>query len=436
MFGKIPQHLIVTGSAWVSRVVIALVQVFSIRILLEGLETERYAVFVLLNALIAWYLLVDMGVGVSLQNYISEARAKGDDEGGYLALGAFVAGILLILAIGFLYLLSPYLSKIFLKQFDFMSGAEKSHIFFVSGMLFLGLGIGNISYKAWYSQYKGHLSNILPATAASIGLGLVWMVIHQQWDDRKRLLWCVVAFTLPSTLLSLASFIKQLAEVPSGRFRVTKVMLRNFMGRSLKFWLLYALATVVLSVDSVIISQYLSPHEIVLYGVTTRIFGFAAFFYTSFYAALWPYLTEAITKNDWETIKGHLRKAFLFSAGTITLFTLILLLFMPFVSDILSPREKLEVPTLFIILLGAYHLVLAWVHGFAVVLQSMSDLRVLIIWGAIQALFSIFFQVLFVQWWGLYGMTLGLIASFLLTSVWVCPRRVHYHYKLSMEKAS
>lgn len=435
-FRKIPQHLVVTGSAWISRVVIALVQLLSIRILLDGLGVEQYAVFVLLNSFIAWYMLADMGVGVSLQNYMSEGRAKEQDERKYLALSALVAGTLLMLTIGLLYFLSPYLSKVLLKPFDFMSGDEKSRIFFVSGMFFLGLGIGSIAYKAWYAQHKGHLSNIVPALAALIGLGLVWIIMHQQWDAQSKLLWSVVAFTLPSTLLSLASFIWQIADIPKASWRITDAMLRNFIRRSLKFWLLYAMATTVLSVDFIILSQYLSAREIVVYGVTTRIFGFAAFFYTSFYAALWPHFTEAITKNDWVSVKEHLRKAFFFSAGIITLFTLLLLLFMPSIADILSPREKLDVPLLFILLLGTYHLILVWVHGFAVVLQSMSDMRVLVVWSAIQALLSIFFQVMFVQLWGIYGITLGLITSFLLTAVWVVPSRVRHHFKLSMYKSS
>ncbi len=424
-----------TGSAWISRGVIALVQLFSIRILLEGLGGERYAVFVLLNAFIAWYMLADMGIGASLQNHISEDRVRGGDEGRYQVLGALVAAPLLALTIGLLYLLSPNLSNVLFKPFPFMGGPEKARLFFISGMLFLGLAIGSIAYKVWYAQHKGHLSNIIPAIGAVIGLGLVSVVMHQRWDVQTKLIWGVVAFTCPATLFSLGAFVVQLTSFSKARWRPDTVILPQFIARSLKFWLLALLATAALNVDYLIISQYLSPHEIVVYGVTSRLFGFVAYFYTSLYAALWPLFTEAITRNNWKRVKVYIVKAFLFSAGIIVSFTLFLLVFMPSIANLLSPREKLDVPLLFILLLGIYHLLLTWSHGFAVVLQSMSDVRFLVVWGAAQALLSMLFQVLFVQLWGIYGITLGLIASFVLTAVWVIPNRVRRHSMLAMDRA-
>ncbi len=413
----------------------ALVQLFSIRILLEGLGVERYAVFMLLNAFIAWYMLADMGVGASLQNHMSEERAREGDEAKYQVLSAWAAATLLASTIGLLYFLSPYLANVLLRPFAFMDEAEKARLVLVSGTLFLGLAVGSISYKAWYAQHKGHLSNIVPAIGTIIGFGLVWAIMQQRWDLQTRLMWSVIAFTCPSTLLALGAFVGQLVSLPKGSWRLSTALLPKFIGRSLKFWVLSLLATATLNVDYVIISQYLSPHEIVVYGVTSRLFGFVAYFYTSLYAALWPHFTEAITRNNWKRVKVYVVKAFLFSAGMIVSFTLFLLLFMPSVADLLSPREKLDVPLLFILLLGTYHLLLTWSHGFAVVLQSMSDMRFLVVWGVAQALLSVLFQVLFVQLWGMYGITLGLIASFLLTAVWVIPKRVRHHFMLAMDRA-
>lgn len=415
--------------------VIALVQLFSIRILLEGLGGERYAVFVLLNAFIAWYMLADMGVGASLQNHMSEERARGGDERRYQVLSALVAAPLLALAIGLLYLLSPYLSSVLFKPFPFMGGTEKARLFFVSGVLSLGLAIGSIAYKEWYAQHKGHLSNIVPALGAVIGFALVALVMQQRWELQNKLIWAVVAFSCPATLLSLGAFIGQLTSLSKASWKPDTTIFRKFIARSLKFWLLTLLATATLNVDYLIISQYLEAHEIVVYGVTSRLFGFVAYFYTSLYSALWPHMTEAITKNDWKKVKVNVGNAFLFSAGIIVAFTIFLLLFMPSVANLLSPREKLEVPLLFILLLGIYHLLLTWSHGFSVVLLSMSDVRFLVVWGVAQALLSVLFQVLFVRLWGIYGITLGLTASFLLTAVWVIPNRVRRHFMLAMDRA-
>jgi O-antigen/teichoic acid export membrane protein len=206
--------------------------------------------------------------------------------------------------------------------------------------------------------------------------------------------------------------------------------------RSGSFWFINAMAAGVLSVDYIIMSQYLPAGDIVSYGITAKIFALAAFLYTSLYAALWPHFTEAITMGDWASVKRELKKSFLFGVTIVLMVTLILWAFMPDIIRILSPNEALLIPSSFILLFGVYHLLLAWVHGYAVILQSMSDTRVLLVWTTVQAGLSIFFQILLVQKMGMYGIVLGLILSFLLTAVWVVPKRVFHHFDMSMHGAS
>lgn len=433
MIRGVPTYLIVTVSAWLSRIAVALVQVISIRVLLEWLGSEQYAIFVLLSALVSWYALADLGIGNSLQNFMSEERASGCNPDKYLALSVFFSGPTLVIISGVLFFFSPYLSAIYLTNFQILDANEKTQIFFVAGIIFLGVGIGNIGYKAWYAQHKGYLSSLVPAFASLAGLGFVLAVMGSQTDVERKLLWGVIAFNLPAAVLSLTSYIGQLSRIPATDWKVSTSVQLSFIKRSLKFWVLNAMVVAVLNVDFIIISQYLSPHDVVLYGIATRIFGFSAFFYTAFYAALWPHFTEVIAKNDWGKLKKYLRNATLFSVSIVIIFTLIILRYSPILMEMLSPKEKVELPSEFVLLLGAYHLVLAWVHGFAIVLQSMSDVKVLIISSLVQGVLSVVFQVNMVHWFGIYGITLGLMASSLLTAAWVCPYRVRMHSTFSTQ---
>jgi magnesium-transporting ATPase (P-type) len=173
---RLPRHYIVTGSAWGSRILIASLQLVSIRILLEGLGAERYAVFLLMNALMNWYLLADMGVGTSLQNYLSESRGDQEASFNYQTMSSILCAGFFFIFLLILYLWSPWLSQTFLKKFDFISEHEKYRIFFVSGIIFLISGMGAIAYKSWYAQYKGYLSNVIPAVAAVIAFLLILFV--------------------------------------------------------------------------------------------------------------------------------------------------------------------------------------------------------------------------------------------------------------------
>ncbi|MEW6013162.1 MAG: transporter, partial [Elusimicrobiota bacterium] len=76
MYKKIPTHILVASSAWVSKVIISLIQLFIMKNLIQILGEEKYSVYAILTGLIGWFALFDFGIGTSLQNYISEYRAN------------------------------------------------------------------------------------------------------------------------------------------------------------------------------------------------------------------------------------------------------------------------------------------------------------------------------------------------------------------------
>lgn len=63
---KIPSHLIVAGSSWLSKIIIAGVQLASISYLISILGEEKYAIFSLLTGLLVWCSAVDFGIGTGL----------------------------------------------------------------------------------------------------------------------------------------------------------------------------------------------------------------------------------------------------------------------------------------------------------------------------------------------------------------------------------
>ena len=66
-------------SNWMARILQAVLQIYIIRLLTTILNLDEYAMYTLLVALAYWICLSDFGLGVSLQNFISECRAKEKD---------------------------------------------------------------------------------------------------------------------------------------------------------------------------------------------------------------------------------------------------------------------------------------------------------------------------------------------------------------------
>jgi len=429
---RISRHLLVAGSAWASRIVTALVQLASVRILMDSLGLENYAVFALLTALAGWLTLADLGIGVSVQNHISESRAKGQRYDELIAASGMIAVMLLLVTVIALYFISPYVAPQFLTHFTFMNEGEKVQLFFLAGAFSIGFGVGSIAYKVWYAEQRGHLSNIVP-TIASI-VGFVGLLMSSQAPVEERLFLSLVAFLAPTAFLPLAALAMQQFRCDYKHSeRKLSDTVRIIMKRGLHFWFFAVMAAGVLQIDYIVMSQFLDAHDIAAYNLSTKIFGLAFFFYYAILLALWPIFAEALANRKWEAVRRHVRKYLIFGLIFMFVCTTLLMWLMPVAVEILAPKETIIIPVGFILLLGIYQMIRVWTDTFSMVLQSMNDLKPFWIYVPIQAILSIALQWALVPVYGINGIILGLIASFAFTVIWALPLAVWKHYQLHQQ---
>lgn len=425
---RVPRHMLVAASAWISRIVVAFVQLASIRILISGLGIENYSVFVLLVGLLGWFSLADMGVGVSLQNHISEKRAKNLPHDQELMAAATIAAGLLVVTIIALHFASPYMAGILLKQFHVINNAEKAQLIFLTGAIFIIATLGGIIYKVWYATQKGYLANIFPALAAAIGY--YGIVAVNNSATSKPLMYSLVAFLFPTAVFPFISLIVMVwRSAKNSSEKWNKAVLRSIFHKAIHFWLVALMAALILQIDYVVMAQLLRPQDIVTYNMSTKIFGLVLFMYSSILLALWPIFSEKIIKKDWDSVKKYTKNYISMGMFFIAAMTFILVWLMPFFIKILAPKENIAIPVGFIVMLGFYQMMRVWTDTFATILQSMGDLKPFWAVMPVQAVLSVSFQWILAKHFGLYGIVLGLIISFLLTSVWCLPLALFKHIK-------
>ena len=420
--GAIPPHLWVAISGWSTRVLSAFLQLWSVKLLLQNLGLEDYAVLALLTGLQGWFLLADLGVGVSVQNHLSENRARGESGAAILAAGRLVAIVLLALTMLLLFTISPFLAPALLKAFPDISLDQKGHLFFVSGALSIGFGIGSIVYKVWYAQQRGYLSNVVPAIAACLGLLGVWLC-HLAAPER-RLMLSLVALMGPPAILPLAVLTSQAVGSSEMRHllcRVRTLDVRKISQRAIAFWAFAVMATVTLQIDYVVLSQFLSPGDITVYTLASKIFGLAFFVYNTLLMALWPLFAELITNHDWDRVRYFLRRYLVAGVCYMTVGTFAMFWLMPAALQILAPGQHLRVPISLTVMLGAYYVIRVWSDTFSMLLQSISKLRPFWLFVPIQAVLSASSQWVLAPRYGLHGVVAGLIFSFLITVAWGLP---------------
>ncbi len=408
----------------------AIIQIASIRVLTSGLGVNHYAIFALLTALTGWFMLADGGLGASLQNYISEQRAKDCAYESYVKSASAVAGIMLLFAIVVLYVLSPLISSIYLERFSSVGSASKEHMLLFSGIILLCSSFGGIIYKIWYAEQKGYFSNIVPAIASFIGYLAIVVVNNSHANDRLML--SLIAFLFPPAMLpSVALIIRNAIAIKSEKLKISTDITVKVVKRAVHFWFFGLMAALVLQVDYIIMSQFISSYDIVLYTISIKTFGILLMVYGSLLSALWPVFSEAIALGQWSKVYVYTRKYLGIGLLFIAISTFCLLWTMPLVVSIVVPRGRIIVPTGVIILFGVYCMLRVWTDTFAMILQSMSEFKSLWIFVPIQAVVTITIQWSCAPIFGLYGILFGLIGSFILTVAWALPLAVRNKFSAS-----
>jgi O-antigen/teichoic acid export membrane protein len=422
-------HQWVILSSWISKVVTAVIQIAVIRLMIERVGVDVYAGVALLTGLAGWYALADFGIGNSLQNHISENRARGLSSDGFICSGLFLAIVALLILTVIQFFAAHWLGPLLLKSVVSISDEERISSFRVFGQISLLGVVGGLVYKIWYATQRGYLANVLPALAALAGYVAVQQVSATESSD--MLLWCVIAIVGPAALLPLPFALNQAYKAWRQGGRVSRHNIRELSSRAAMFTGLAFMAAVVLQLDYIVISQFLPAADIVVYSVTMKIFSTAFFVYYSVLQAFWPLLTEYISKGDWPAVRTQVRGLLLRGVGFMVACTICVLLFERQILVLLAPKTSLQISAPVILLVGLYFSVRIWTDTFSTVLSSMSRIGPLLRWVPVQAVISVGLQIYLTPRFGIAGMVIALIAAFLMTVSWVLPRQVSLMWSAS-----
>ncbi|EJG5150934.1 MATE family efflux transporter, partial [Salmonella enterica subsp. enterica serovar Sandiego] len=237
-------------------------------------------------------------IGTGLQNYISECRAKNKSYDAYIKSALHLSFIAIIFFIALFYIFSGVISAKYLSSFHEILQDKTRMLFFTSCLVFSSIGIGAIAYKILFAELVGWKANLLNASSYMIGmLGLLYIYYRGISVDIKLSL---IVLYLPVGMISLCYIVYRYIKLY--HVKTTKSHYIEILRRSSGFFLFTLLSIVVLQTDYMVISQRLTPADIVQYTVTMKIFGLVFFIYTAILQALWPICAELRVKQQWKKL--------------------------------------------------------------------------------------------------------------------------------------
>jgi O-antigen/teichoic acid export membrane protein len=406
------------ASAWCARSVQAILTVLMLPILTSLLDANDYSVFILLSALVVWYMLADMGLGYVLQNKISEYNVSDLKFDAVIANVFFVGVFLGVILCALAYLLSFIVVPVYLSEFSTKN--NNWHLEFVLTSFFLVfISIFGMVYKVWYATGKGYLSNIFPAISTIVSFCALFFIDGM---GRSIELWHVlVIYFFPLMVFPAFFYIRLLLSLMSRVSRPIEWFLKLFP--SAKRFLLFAfMSALVLNVDYFIASNYLSSLEIIKYNSLMKLFGFAFFIYSAFLMAIWPVISEMIAEKKSSLVMQRLIAPLVAGASIILMFSVVMVFFGDRILKLLLNNADISLESGLIYLFSIYFVLRVWVDTFSMIIKSSNLVSPLLKIVPVQAALSISMQIIFVKIYGVNGIVGGLILSILLTVAWYLPR--------------
>lgn len=417
-------YMLVAASAWLSKLANAGSQIVSINLLIKYCGTENYAVFSLLTGLSTWFMLGDLGLGYAMQNKVSERRALNSDYTIELIMGFSLGLSALVIFAIVSYNLSSVLGVRYLQQFTCLSLRNKGIYLATASLLLLATTFGAMIYKVWYAEQRGYIANTMAAIGSMSSLVGVWLVAHSQIPD--KLFWSLIAYLTPPMLLPFsAGFGRLISALRSYKLIRGFDEYKTILTSAGRFWGLAAMSTFVLCVDMIVISQYLPTSQIVSYTITAKLFGLALTIYVAVLMALWPICSELCARGQWAEAINLAKKHIKWGMALIAAITLIFCALKAPILRIMAGRgNEPTIPLTFIILMGCYHAIRVWTDTYSMILQSSSRLRCFWLWVPMQGIINVSLQLLLAPRFGLVGVVVALIISFLVTVSWSLPAKV------------
>lgn len=415
---KIPAHWYVVASAWFSKVVTIAAQLLAIRLIIGILGEEKYAVFALIMALLNWSILIDMGMGNSLQNAISARRARNESFNDLIASTLLLLTVTTLSLMLLLWYVLPFISDIYFAKFQSVLNEERN-LLQIAAVLFSGIALGLVITKVWYAEQAGWKANLLTAIGWTLGLPSIYLFnIIWRYNSLESVL---IAFYLPQSLIGWGCFLFFLVKSTWNGFVLRWDTYRRLIRKALGFWLLLLIYFIALQSDFFIISQHFRAQEIVQYSVIAKVFSITNFFFTAILSALWPICSEAAERKQWGLFFYYSKKYIKIGILFIIICTIGFALSRDIVSQVLAPKENLTLPLLMIVLFGACQILRIWCDTFIMLLQSLGCLKPSLLLYSLQAILGITLQWYGSMYFGYAGLIIGLALSMLFTTVWGLP---------------
>lgn len=390
------------------------------RYMLQYLGVSQYGIWSVILTFINWVIFFDFGIANGVKNKVSEClssnnfvEAKEYISTGYIILFTFFIGTFIFFSIGSFFVNWQIVFNVMDLDNSYLQNVMLVTLFFVllNFVLSIIIAIFNATQNASLIVLQQLISQ-------SIALFFVLLLNSYSHDSLLYMSFAYgLALCLSTVLLSLYFYKKNSILRPSFKF-YKKNKIKSIFSLGMKFFYLQLTILIILSSDTMIITQLLGSSYVTSYDILFKYFGLLMIIHSIINTPLWSMYTEAYSKNDYEWVEKTLRRM----AFMMLIYIIIAIVMYVFGTDIiylwLGDIDLKLVPSNYIYMI-IMTLSLIWYSIFAYFTNGIDQTRIQLMAASVGAIINIPLSIYFVKYleMGINGVLLATIISLLIFGI-------------------
>jgi O-antigen/teichoic acid export membrane protein len=300
----------------ISRGASVLSALISVPLTIEYLGTQRFALWMTINSLMAMLMFADLGLGNGLLTAISESHGKDDAKMArrYISSAFFMLlalGTCTLLVLGIIYQYTPWAHLLGVRSGGAESeAAPAAAIFFVCLAFNLPLGIVQRIQMGFQS---GYTNNVWNGFGALLGFGGVLTCAY----FKAGVPWLVLSFgagPMIATILNGVQLFRSRPDLLPAWNEFRWAVLRQLLSVGLGFLIVQAALAMAIGSDNFVIAHLLGPDAVAEYSIAMRVFTLVPALLQMVLMPLWPAYGESLARGNAEWAIRALKRSIVVGA--------------------------------------------------------------------------------------------------------------------------
>ena len=399
------------GIGWASRFIAIALIVVNTRLIFEIAGITGFAVYSIFSAFLPWLFLFNLGMPAGLQNLIGVWRSEDRDIKELKQSASnitIIISIILIPVIGFISFIAWHFLRINYEIISYEST-------FLS-LYFIAIGgTSNLYLSLLYSEHKRSWPNIYPAALMIMSFIFLSICKALNVTDINILL---PLFFSPYIILASISIVLLNIKIS---IKADEASIRLILRSGKQFLIINLLGAIALNIDLLIMLYILNEDDVAIYSLTSKIFLVIQSVYLVILMNMWTPVGDLFNKKLFKNLNKLVIKISTISLILGLGWSTLVIIFSNDIYSFLAPGTNISPSILFLINWMIYIVAKLWSDTFSVILQSIGYEIILKKCIIFQAILSAALQILLSNIMGINGLILGVLVSFLFTSVWYLP---------------